>query len=225
MTNKGYLTVLKPELVIQQFEQRDNVKDYPEYYKKLRNAFRSFDPLKYRGISRYPLEAYPSLDQNELDYYAREGVDLYSDKNARMKLLEIVPETTPDFYDVSFIENCTDALEIFKLLDEPQKWEIIQVRRDTFEEIKHTLGFDIGYWSSDHFSLIADTIVIPMWHVPDEKDYAELEARLRHLNKNLLFKTPKQATDFKIYYKSKEWAETEDIEGEFCVIQVDEVII
>ena len=45
-------------------------------------------------------------------------------------------------------------------------------------------------------------------------------AALTSLNESLLFDSPADASDFKIFYTSKSWAETEGYEGEFCVTRV-----
>jgi len=55
--------------------------------------------------------------------------------------------------------------------------------------------------------------------------YYELAEKLLVLNDNLLFDNPMQAEEFKKYYKSKKWSETEDQKGEFCIIQIDEITI
>ncbi len=84
----------------------------------------------------------------------------------------------------------------------------------------NTLGFDVGFWRSDHFSLIADTAICPTWHPPAPKDWAELSNRLLRLNNHALFDSVADAEEFRAYYRSKDWAETEDAPGEFAVIEV-----
>ncbi|MGE5294175.1 MAG: hypothetical protein ACM3VT_05050 [Solirubrobacterales bacterium] len=111
-------------------------------------------------------------------------------------------------------------MRIHGLLDQLSSWEIIHVQRDEFLVSDATLGFDIGYWSGDHFSLIADTIVTPMWHPPAPEDWGELLGQLSRLNEHLLFARPEDAAAFRAWYISRPWAETE---GEFCIIQVDQV--
>ena len=113
-----------------------------------------------------------------------------------------------------------DAEEVVSLTDDSSIWEIINVSRGNAGSVGTPLGFDVGYWDGDHFSLIADTIVVPRWHPPVPDDFAELAAALSCLNENLLFDSSVDAEAFKEFYKSKPWAETEDHEGEFCVIKV-----
>ena len=221
MENQGYLIVLKPDIYLARFESNLHIV-HPEIPEEYRGAFRYFDLKKYRGISREPLEAYLQ-NEKDLEDLRRKGIEDDSNKEARTWLTAIVPETTLDYCDDSFIANKDDALEIYKMLDNPADWEIIHIRRNQFERNPNTLGFDIGYWGGDHFSLIADTIVTPMWHPVHPKDRGEVAEKLSILNKNLLFDNPLQASQFKEYCKSKEWSETEGIGAEFCIIQVDSV--
>jgi hypothetical protein len=44
------------------------------------------------------------------------------------------------------------------------------VRRYFYESNDNILGYDVGYWAGDHYSIIADTIITPTWHGPPEKD-------------------------------------------------------
>jgi hypothetical protein len=58
------------------------------------------------------------------------------------------------------------------------------------------------------------------WHPPAPDDFAEIALKLKKLNTNVLFNTYDEAADFKQYYQSKDWAETEMYEGEFCIIRL-----
>lgn len=214
MKRQRYLIVLKQTVNIERFEHSDFVRGNQDLYLKLRQSFSRFDHKRYRGISREPLDGYLSADEGKPD-----GVKV--NRDARSRLSEIVSQTTPEYYDDCFIETIEDAESIYKMLDDQINWEIIGIRRDTFLNNPGTLGFDVGYWGGDHFSLIADTIVTPQWHPPDFEDSAELASQLSGLNEHLLFPTASAAAEFKAYYKSKSWAETEDKEGEFCIVQVN----
>ena len=58
MIEHGYLIVLKPAIVVQEFEDREPIKKYFVEYRKYRSAFARFDPLLYRGMSRKPLSGF-----------------------------------------------------------------------------------------------------------------------------------------------------------------------
>jgi hypothetical protein len=82
------------------------------------------------------------------------------------------------------------------------------------------LGYDVGYWSGDHFSLINDTLVAPLWHPPQPEDFQELAAHAHELNNHVLFPSASLAAKFRQWYLTKPWAETEYEPGEFCLIRV-----
>ena len=170
------------------------------------------------GTGREPLEAQPPwfVELMEQD----EGMDIQGNKAARGRFDEILDKSEDD-YDNNLIERLVDAREIFRLLECPPQWEIIEVRRDDFAVGPATLGFDIGSWSGA-YSIIADTIVTPSWHPPPTEDYAEVARQFSSLNQHLLFPRPEDAARFRAYYRSKSWAERPSV-GEFCIIQVDQV--
>ena len=198
----GYLIVMKPEPLIDRHEKMELTIKREKEYKTFRKAFSGFNVRNYRGVSRRVLGG----------YYPFEKVE---NKAALTKRYELVRNKYENLF--SLFES---ALEVYRLLDIPEQYEIIKVKRQDFEVNPNTLGFDIGYWGGD-FSLIADTLVTPMWHGAPEEDYQELRQRLSALNPNILFNNPEDASEFRNWYKSKEWAETEDREDEFCIIQVD----
>ena len=212
MENIGYLILEKPEEVLRKYEERISIQNYIEEYRKFRNTFSDFNPNEYLGVSRNPLFAVSQNLQSEYKEIQEPDAQDY---------LSVLEEQNLSSDDLIFDYN--EAIKTYTKIVNKNRYDIIQDRKDTFEDNNNILGFDIGYWNGDHFSLIADTIVIPTWHGPLEDDYNELKNKLKVLNKNLLFKTFKEAEDFKKYYKSKSWAETEDIEGEFCIIQVQKI--
>jgi hypothetical protein len=159
-----------------------------------------------------------------MDRFRRKGIDFESNKKAAVRLKEVVPPILYEDINESLIPTKKYALEIFNLLDNPREWEIIHVRCENFRSNSKTLGFDVGYWGSDHFSLIADTTLLPRWHPPIPEDFHELSRELSGLNSNLLFTDPDSAIRFRQFYKSKSWAETDVTGDEFQVIQVDAVL-
>jgi hypothetical protein len=212
MENKGYLILQKPEELSRNFELEITERKIENYYKNLLDVFSSHNPNRYLGISREPLFGVPKNIQSEFE-----------------QILE--PESQDYIWHLEEQNLCSEglifeydeAIKAFKKIKNKDSYDIICVRNNSFENDANILGFDVGYWDGDHFSLIADTIVIPRWHPAPEEDFIELSTKLKSLNENLLFNTYQEAEKFKKYYKTKSWAETEDIEGEFCVIQVQKV--
>lgn len=193
------------------------------HLRNLRAAIRFLDPDKYRGISRDPLQPYPSLDPEVIQTFADTGMEMRNDEKARWRFRELVGDPDQLADDDDILADLRFARELLELVDRPSDYEIIRVRKVDFERSPETLGFDIGYWGGDHFSLIADSCVTPTWHPPQPEAFVELSERLRHLNQNLLFETTVEAESFKRWYKTQPWAEIESDAGEFSIIQVDEV--
>lgn len=222
----GYLIVMKPEPLMDRYEKMEHIIKYEKYYKTFRAAFSGFNARNYRGVSRDRLlSPIPFTERDDLEAYCPERVE---NRAAIIKWWELLINKVENEDinsdrddDDDLLPSIESALEVYRLLDIPEQYEIIKVKRRDFEIDQSTLGFDIGYWGGDHFSLIADTLVTPKWHPAPEEDYPELRQRLSALNTNILFNNPEDASEFRNWYKSKGWAETEDREDEFCIIQVD----
>jgi len=223
MQTEGYMIVLKSDILLERYAGEWAPQHNPEPLRALRGAFNQFDITSYRGVSREPLLAYPSLEQKVLNLFEATGIDMKTDAEARRHFRVILGDLSEDEnpeIDEYLISSLSDAREVLGLTDEPSRWEIIHVARGNAEPGSSFLGYDVGYWGGDHFSLIADTIVVPRWHPPVPDDFAEVAQALSCLNANLLFGSSADAAGFKAFYNSKPWAETEDREGEFCIIRV-----
>jgi hypothetical protein len=229
----GLMLVRKPEKLVLAHEADFIRRGVQEYLRSLRNALDFIDPKDYRGISREPLEAWSHSDEDHIKRGVKTLIDLRRDEAARRKFLEL---NGVDRYDLSLydheddhnlelIQDLSIAEELQKLVDSPEDFEIIEVARGNFGTKYKFLGFDIGYWGGDHFSIICDSAVMPKWHSPDPEYFDELSKELHSLNLNehLLFSKPKDAENYRKYYRSQPWAEGEHPRGEFCIIQVAEV--
>jgi hypothetical protein len=226
----GYLIVLKQSIKLSRwlskFENNDKAMAYIDQF---RNKFHSLEPNNYRGIDRFPLEA---CSEDELaDPKLSEIIE---EKEACKKMYELLKHKQQAFImykdfndDINSFELIEDAFTVYNLLENKNDYEIIEIRRKEFTLCENFLGFDIGYWGGDHFSIISDTIVAPQWHAADPKDFNSLFLFAKRLNKNLLFKTEKDAIEFRKYYKKAKWSETdsphEGVESEFYIIQVNDV--
>jgi hypothetical protein len=223
----GYLIVMKPGPLIDWYEKWGQFIKYEKEHKTFRTAFSGFNVRSYRGLWRHCLIGpIPFKERDELEaFYLHERVENRAAITTWWELLinkvENEDINSDEDDDGDLLPSIELALEVYRLLDIPEQYEIIMVKRQDFETNPNTLGFDIGYWGGDHFSLIADTLVTPMFHPAPEEDYQELRQRLSALNPNILFDNPEDASEFRNWYKSKDWAETEDREDEFCIIQVD----
>lgn len=219
-----YMIVLKPERLLAQYEQREISGKKRVYLNELRNAFKRFQPAKYRGISRDPLTPHVSLDRKIVDLFISEGSEPPGDFAARRYYREILGEPRMDMTwdeDEDPPLSLDQARKILSLTDDPSAWEIIRVTCSSYYQSHVTLGYDIGPWGRSNFSIIADVLVIPRWHPPIREDFGQVGRALSSLNNHLLFNSPEEAENYLRFYQSKSWAETV---GDFCIIQVDSAI-
>jgi hypothetical protein len=225
---RGFMLVRKPEKLIMAHEADFLRRGGQEYLRSLRSALDFIDPKNYRGIGREPLEPWSKTDEDLFRRGRKTLIDLRRDQTARRKFLDINGEDREDWdlydydgdYNQDLIQELSVAEELRLIVDSPEDFEIIEVARGNFGTGYNFLGFDIGYWGGDHFSLVCDSSVMPCWHSPDPRSFEDLGNHLRCMNEHLLFSKPKDAEKFREYYRSQPWAEGESPVGEFCVIQV-----
>lgn len=232
--NEGYFIVLKPEYVIERFEKRERIQRYFEKFQQFRKVYSSINPKKYRGISREVFKPYECFDKANLRWY--EEHDITECGLARLRMAEIQKDLVECKYDSSayswfgqvaedLLRSFDEVKEILSFIEDTSFFEVIFVRREVFNVNAYTLGFDVGYLGDDQFSIIADIAVIPQWHPADPADDREILTYFKHLNENVLFESAESAEHFLEYYRTRPWAETEQVEGEFYVIQVDKVSV
>jgi len=207
--------------------QHKNKIEFQEYLKELRNIFNFIEPQNYKGIDRSALSG---ETEKELFKYSPEE-DIYT-KNARVKMYEILKQKQDAFLNYAdFVDdengfiNIEDAKYIYNLIENKNEYEIIEVMRNNYTVTDKLLGFDIGYWGGDHFSIISDIIITPQWHPADPEDFKEIIYYANKLNQNILFKNENDALEYLKYYRTKKWAETdapnENEESEFYIIQIN----
>ncbi len=134
-----------------------------------------------------------------------------------MHLLELIGPETSDEFDPCLMNTFDQAREVRNLTDEPDSWEIVYASASSLRPTEQTLGIDLGWWGLEFYSIIWDTIVCPTWHPPQPMDFAQLADKARGLNEHVLFDTAEEATDFRRWYETKEWAERDN----FVLVRVD----
>lgn len=232
--NEGYFIVLKPEFVIERFEKEERIQRYFEEFQQFRKVYSSINPKKYRGISREVFKPYGCFTKASLRWH--EEHDLTDCGLARLRMAELQQDLVDFNYNSpsdspleltaeDLVRSFDDVKEILSLIEDTSFFEVIFVRREVFKVNTYTLGFDVGYLRYDQFSIIADIAVIPQWHSSDPADDQEILTYFKHLNENVLFENAESAEHFLEYYRTRPWAETEQVEGEFYVIQVDKVSV
>jgi hypothetical protein len=224
----GYLVVLKPDRAVTRWrkeleDRRDPraVQEIAGYLGALRAALPAVEPELYRGVSRYPVDRWwegePTAGLRPPDETAR-----------RMIWTRYGPDPTmhwgqPPWFDPDLLGDIDLAHEVLALTDTPDDHEIVRITRGALLTSPRTLGFDIGYWGSDHFSLIADMMVFPHWHPAPREHLGALAHWAETLNGSLLFSTASRAEDYRAWYLAQPRAETEGIPGKFQVMRVEAV--
>jgi len=225
---RGFMLVRDAQSVFDDYEKTEVSQDKAEYLARIRNAVSFVNPAKYRGVARGAVEPWSSTDEKLLQRGGSALMDLRVNEKARRRFLEVNGEDRDQWdyygegwdYNKALVADLRIMKELRAYLDAPDEYEIIEVARDACETDWELFGFDVGYWRSGNFSLICDSIVMPRWHPPLEDDLPGLAELLRSLNEHVLFSTVKDAQKFRDYYRTRDWAESEDLVGEFCIIQV-----
>ena len=189
------------------------------FFYRLCDTLKPLPRTAYRGISRFPLQCLPSRDPQILRGFEDSGCDIQTDFCARLRFLELLGDDIPEDLDDDLLPDYSAALEVFSLLQSREDYEIVQVQRAPFPCDTNCLGFDIGYWGGDHYSIICDSAVRPCWHPPQPECFDELARALSLVNEHFLFSTIEDAEQFRAYYRTQYWAETE-FNDEFCIIQL-----
>jgi len=174
----------------------------------------------YKGIDRDALSAYiPDNEIEENPAIRKMNTILKEKQNAALMYLDFLD-------DENAFNNVEDAVVVYNLLEDKDDYELIEVRRYEMMFSQDFLGYDIGYWGGDHFSIIANTLLVPRRDFYPEQDFDLILAFEKLLNKNLLFSDIKDAERYLKFYRGKTWAETDSPsefeESEFYIIQVND---
>src|SRR5205823_11483827 len=125
-----------------------------DLFKSLCETLRQLPRTDYRGISRFPLQPLPSTDPAILRSFEDTGCDVHTNYAARLHFLKILDDNIPENdFDEDLFGDYATAAEVFSLLESPDDYEIVQLVRDPFCNNAECLGFDIGYWGGDHYSI------------------------------------------------------------------------
>jgi hypothetical protein len=159
MANQGFLILQKPEITIKNYELHLPKNVLANEYKVFRISFPNINPNNYLGISRNPLLPVPEELRSEFHNIIEPDAQFFMDTLREKE--EYNPELILEFDNV---------VKVFEKIINKKEFEIIMVRRYFYESNDNILGYDVGYWAGDHYSIIADTIITPTWHGPPEKD-------------------------------------------------------
>ncbi|MBI5608590.1 MAG: hypothetical protein HY902_06890 [Deltaproteobacteria bacterium] len=171
-------------------------------------------------MARDPIDRW---DEDEAKWHR----DVHPTDLARLKIWELYgPDPSDywmleDWFDADLLTSLADARAVLALAEPPGDFEIVRVTRGDTTITPATLGFDVGYWGSDHFSLIADALLYSRWHSCPPEELAKIAPWASRLNENNLFATAEDAAAYRAWYIQQPWAEEESKDGQFQVIRID----
>ena len=218
----GYAILQMPAGLLTSYDASMRAHQAWPLYQRLCKMLARLPRSGYRGISRFMLKPLPSTDADVLREFESTGCDVRTDYAARLCFLKKIGDVPQEGdFDEDLLPNLGTATEVFAHLESPERWEILQLNRDSFCTSPECLGFDVGYWGGDHFSILCDSAVMPLWHPPQPDTFRELAKQLARVNEHFLFGSAEEAAAFRAWYRTQEnWAETEMRTDEFCIIQV-----
>lgn len=217
-----YAIVRTPTPLVRAYDESMRTHKAAELFLRLCDTLKPLPREAYRGTSRFPLMPLPSLDPQILRTFEETGCDVKTEQAARRLFLGIVGESdSAGDFDADLLPDLAAARDVYSLLESPAEYEIVQLAREPFVANADCLGFDVGYWGGDHYSIICDSAVRPLWHPPQPECFSELARELSTVNESFLFPRADEAARFRSWYRTQDWAETESRPDEFCIIQVN----
>lgn len=221
----GFALMKLPSALDAAYEKSPSAERTRQGLGMLRAALKNVRSSAYGGIDRCPL----SEDLIPEPGWATDAAHCAAldqrDVGARIRILELVG--SHEDYDKKarwVVPTLENAKEVMTLVDSPTEYEIVRLSQalpDAACAEISDLGFDIGYWGGDSYSIICDSAVWPRWHGPYGEVFSELAKRLTDLNSHCLFPSYQAADGFRSWYRTQDWAEQEGEPGEFCIIKVE----
>lgn len=217
----GYLVVLKPDIAFASWRRGASGEAFETYWAALRLALPRLVPERYAGIARFPIDRW---------WTGEEGIEpVRPNTKARRRIFErfgpdpTLRDSSPPAFDPDLLPTVEHAHEILALTDDPSIQEVIRATRRSTEARGGTLGFDVGYWGSDHFSALCDSLLMPRWHGAPPEAFDALRSWGEKLTPAQLLATSADAHAFRSWYLAQEWSERESFPGQIEVIRVDTV--
>lgn len=221
--SEGFALLKPADRVVEDYLSTPQAAKHRGLIDDLWSRIRPLDPRAYRGIGCI-VDGIPQSPDEDLDsWLATLNVDRSDPPlGTRLAIGRLFEDdlANRNGYLLFDREHVQLALQLAPLSEQLQ---VVRIRRRSFSSGTSVLGFDVGYWGGDHYSIICDSVVTPTWHPPGTEDFAALVEALATLDDCLLFPTPEDAAAFRARYLQFSWAETEGHPGEFEVIQVEAI--
>jgi hypothetical protein len=216
----GLLILLKPERANLKWRSTvglgpSSIDDYLEALIKATGHDRS----RYRGISRYPVgrgSANPKLIPPDSPQASQLLFESYGEEPALFW-------QQPPWLDGDAVPSLLVARKVRAATSVPEAFEIVRVELDKDQLSPGGLGFDIGRWGDDHFSILADALIWPTWHPCPREELRTLIPWAGTLNEHGLFASAEAARRYREWYIAQQWTETESEAFEFQPIRVSAV--
>ena len=201
--------------------------EHREYLLELRAIFPYLRPEQYRGIERNPLN--PDMDHRDPGWEWSPVQESDEGATARRRLAEILGVVEGEWNEETWLNvspwlvpERAAAQELLDMLRLREEHEIVHVARHPARSMVPSIGFDVGYWATENFSIVCDSAIWPKWHPADSEALNELKRQLEPLNAYGLFPNAETAAAFREWYRSQAWAETEDEDetGRFELIEI-----
>jgi hypothetical protein len=223
MNRSGHIIILRPDLDIKKYEAADFIQKNFEHLDRLRKLLNFINPSNYRGTGREFFSSAPyffDTDKGLLEHWETADLTTYDSLLARQLFAKLEETNTlKDTFDDLCFFTLADMQSVYDLIDDKEKYEIIQFIENEAIINPKTLGFDVGYLAAD-YSVIADTGIKPTWHPPDFDDMQDIIKHLKKLNEHCLFPTFQDAKDYRELYLTKTWGEKEMYDGQITTIQI-----
>ena len=149
-------------------------------------------PGSYRGIGRIVRGVPPPPDGRDAAHWFSTMHISLTDPLLPAQLA-VDRLSAPDDDSADLLLSVNDARQVLESARGVERLEVIAVRRRHFVRRSSVVGFDVGYWGGDHYSILCDSIVTPTWHPPQPEDFETLASLLSSLNEHLLFPTEEAA--------------------------------
>ncbi len=191
---------------------------------EIRRTLVGIRPHAYRGVERCPLaeapNTYPGWAVQAEELSRQEQID----QEARRQLVAILgADHQCKHYPCHLVSTLGEANELKLIVDCPTDYEIVRLSTDDSDGGGKHLGYDVGYWGGGNYSILCDSVLWPVWHPPPPEALNMLEERVISLNAHMLFPARRFAEDFREFYRSQLWAETEGEDEDFRIIAVQTI--
>jgi hypothetical protein len=193
-------------------------------FAEMRRTLIGIQPGAYRGVERCALseslEPYPGWAGQAEEIRRQTQID----RDACRRLVAILgPDHQCGHYPCHLVSTLADADALKLVVDCPADYEIVRLSTDDSDGGGERLGYDCGYWGGGNYSILCDSVLWPMWHPPPPEVLGILAERVASLNAHMLFPDRKSALEFREYYRTQSWAETENDDEEFRIIAVETI--